>query len=136
MLVHYDIKYAERGRILDILFSPEKLNTSCDFSELFIKAGNLTEASPEQFFAMNYLYMLRKARFLAHRYPENLLIVKYEEVVQETESTMKKIASFCGYTHSDRNLRPTDGICGWGGNSSHSGSSVTTATVSSTSIGR
>jgi len=136
MLAFYGVKHSAINRLMELLFTPDKMDASCDFSNLFNSNNYLTGVDPEQFFAVNYLYMFRKAKYLSENYPKNFMIVRYEDVVRETDRMMKQIALFCGYTHSDINLKPTDGTSGWGGNSSHADSGSPASEVSNASIGR
>jgi len=136
MLDFYGVKNNAINQLMEFLFTPDKVNASCDFSNLFNSNNLVTGVDPEQFFVVNYLYMFRKAKYLSENYPKNFMIVKYEDVVRDTENIMGQIALFCEYTHSDINLKLTDGMSGWGGNSSHADNRSPTSEVSSASIGR
>ncbi len=75
-------------------------------------------ATPEGRFAWNYRMMYEKAASLAVRYPDNVMIVRYEDMVRDTKACMAAVLRFCGLPMTDINLLPTDNGEAWVGNSS------------------
>ena len=57
MLEFYGVKRNAINQLMEILFTPDKMNASCDFSNLFHSNNLVTGVDPEQFFVVNYLYM-------------------------------------------------------------------------------
>ena len=91
--------------------------------------------TPEGRFSWNYRMMYEKAASLAARYPDNIMIVKYEDMVQDTKSCMEAVLAFCGLAMSEINLVPTDNGEAWIGNSSFR-SKATHKGVDISSVGR
>lgn len=92
-------------------------------------------ANAEGRFAWNYRMMYEKAASLAARNPDNIMIVKYEDMVHDTKSCMAAVLSFCGLPMTDVNLVPTDNGEPWIGNSSFR-SKATHKGVDTASVGR
>lgn len=91
--------------------------------------------TPEGRFAWNYRMMFEKAASLAARYPNNVMIVHYENMVHDTKACMEAVLGFCGFQMTDINLLPTDNGEAWVGNSSFRSKS-THQGVDTASVGR
>jgi len=60
-----------------------------------------------------------RTRYLHEIEGKNLLVVRYEDLVSDAESEMKKVASFLGIEFCDTLLTPTTAGNVWGGNASN-----------------
>ncbi len=69
----------------------------------------------------DYLFLLQNSHYYLFKNKaliENYLVIRYEDLLTEPQSTMKKVATFLSISFSDNLLRPTVMSSQWGGNSS------------------
>lgn len=69
-------------------------------------------------FAWNYRRMYEKALALREATPEDVRVVRYEDMVLDTDRTMREVLEFLGSRMGEVNRQPTDHGQSWGGNSS------------------
>lgn len=69
-------------------------------------------------FAWNYKIMTEKVVSLSACYPDNVMVVKFEDMIDNTETIMRSLLDFCGLEFNTCNLIPTSNGIPWIGNSS------------------
>ena len=130
---YYKIRASTTMQLLRFL-NP-KLRWSAPGSDLIDIDAFPGIGTPEGRFAWNYRMMYEKAATLAARYPDNIMIVKYEDMVQDTKACIEAVLGFCGLAMADINLVPTDNGRAWVGNSSFR-SEAAHKVVDKSSVGR
>lgn len=91
-----------------------------ELNKITFKQGSFKFSDTRQGrFAWNYKYMLQKALDNNRKYPANFKIIKYEDLVYNTEITIKKITKFLNIKFYRKLLFPTEEGKFWACNSMH-----------------
>lgn len=131
---HYKIKSSSMLELLRLFNLKSRQSVhGADLIDIYAYPGIGT---PEGRFAWNYRMMYEKASSLILDNPENILLIKFEDMVQNTKECMGRVLTFCGLEISDINRTPTNNGEAWFGNSSFSRLGNKHSEIDTSSIGR
>ena len=129
---YYNIDLTSINQLIDMLMSAEinkynreKLISIDEFRSINNPAGR---------FAWNYFIMLQRATWLAKEFDNDVMLIRYEDIVLKPQESISQILSFCDLHAGELNGIPTEQGKLWVANSSFN--SGKTNQINSSSVGR
>jgi hypothetical protein len=132
LIAHYKIHPTHLATISSAYFT-SKRNAQVLKDYKLDKSFYALTNTKEGRFAWQYRFMLHKAKRNAECYPKNFKIVRFEDLILDTENTMSQLADFINIPFNPILLQPTEQGQAWESNSSFS---IGIKQISSAPIGR
>ena len=129
---YYNIDATSFNQLIDMLmcaeitkYNREKLINIDEFRSINTPAGR---------FAWNYYFMLNRANWLSSKFDQDVLLIRYEDIVLKPDESIKQVLTFCNLCEGVSTGIPTDKGKDWVANSSFN--SGKTNQINSSSVGR